>query len=262
METLGQDLNEEEDLPIGEDSRDREGLAQGTSDISRGVEPNIHGIPMASTPFQENRAPSSRISKRRRLLTSADAVQFCEEPSQSANAFDSLISPLPDMEINISSIVSPDRPVSPDRSAFPDRSVLPDGSVSPDNSVLPVRPVSPDWSASPVAAITGAKASKKGTKASKKGAEVQLKRVGEGTQIVLSHPQLYQIPLPLLLPLFGAKRSVRHHVGVPVRTRLLLLHLKTYIPSLKMSGQQKSCQGNEFFLQIFDNRLMAYSRTN
>ena len=167
METLGQELNEEEDLPIGEDLRDREGLAQGTSDISRGVEPNIHGNPMVSTPFQENRAPSSRISKRRRLLTSADAVQFCEEPSQSANVFDSPISPLPDMEINISSIVSPDRPVSPDRSAFPDRSVLPngsnspfgsvlpDGSVSPDNSVLPVRPVSPDWSASPVAAITG-----------------------------------------------------------------------------------------------------------
>ena len=161
METLGQDLNEEEDLPIGEDSRNREWLAQGTSDISRGVEPNIHGNPMASTPFQENRAPSSRISKRRLLLTSADAVQFCEEPSQSANAFDSPIFPLPDMEINISSIVTPHRPVSPDRSAFPDRSVLPDGSnspfgsVLPDNSVLPVRPVSPDWSASPVAAITG-----------------------------------------------------------------------------------------------------------
>ena len=121
-------MNEEEDLPIGKDSRNREWLAQGTSDISHDVEPNIHGNPMASTPFQENRAPSS---KRRRLLTSADAVQFCEEPSQSANAFDSPISPLPDMEINISSIVSPHRPVSPDRSAFPDRSVLPDGSNSP-----------------------------------------------------------------------------------------------------------------------------------
>ena len=77
---LGQDLNEE-DLPIGEDSRERQGLAQGTSDISYGVEPNIHGNPMESTPFQESRASSSRISKRRRLLTSADAVQFFEKPS-------------------------------------------------------------------------------------------------------------------------------------------------------------------------------------
>ena len=49
----------------------------------------------------------------------------------------------------------------------------------PDNSVLPVRPASPDWSASPVAAITG-----RGR--SKKGAEVQLKRVGEGTQTTTS----------------------------------------------------------------------------
>ena len=161
VESLGHDLNEGEDLLIGEDSREREGLAQGTSDNYRGVEPNIHENPMASIPYQETRALSSRVSKRRRLLTSANVVQFCEEPSQSMSSFNRPISPSPDMEVDISSIVSPDKPVSPDWSVLPDnsnspyRSVLPDRSVSPNNSVLPDRPVSPDWSASPVAAIIG-----------------------------------------------------------------------------------------------------------